>query len=70
MKIVLTGHKGFVGSHYYNFIKKHHEVITYDRAEGQDLKDKAVTSSMPDCDVVVHMAANVSTRLFYKTHVY
>ena len=67
MKIVLTGHKGFIGSHYYNFIKEHHEVITYDKAKGQDLKDKAVTSSMPDCDVVVHMAANVSTRLFYKT---
>ena len=67
MKIVLTGHKGFIGSHYYDFIKNYHEVVTYDLADEQDLKDKAVTSSMPDCDVVVHMAATNGTRLFYKT---
>ena len=66
MKVVLTGHKGFIGSHYYDYIKNHHEVITYDLANGHDLKDKAVTDSMPDCDVVVHMAATNSTRLFYE----
>jgi nucleoside-diphosphate-sugar epimerase len=66
MKVVLTGHKGFIGSHYYDYIKNHHEVITYDLADGQDLKDKAVTNSMPDCDIVVHMAATNGTRLFYE----
>lgn len=66
MKVVLTGHKGFIGSHYYDYIKNHYEVITYDLANGQDLKDKAVTNSMPDCDIVVHMAATNSTRLFYE----
>ena len=66
MKIVLTGHKGFIGSHYYNYIKNHHEVNTYDLLDGHDLKDKAFTDSMPDCDVVVHMAATNSTRLFYE----
>ena len=66
MKIVLTGHKGFIGSHYYDYIKNHHEVSTYDLLDGHDLKDKAFTDSMPDCDVVVHMAATNSTRLFYE----
>ena len=62
MKIVLTGHKGFI-----EHIKKDNEVFTYDLADGQDLKDKSVVDQMPDCDVVVHMAATNGTRLFYET---
>ena len=66
MKIVLTGHKGFIGSHYYDYVKNQHEVSTYDLLDGHDLKDKAVAESMPDCDIVVHMAATNGTRLFYE----
>jgi nucleoside-diphosphate-sugar epimerase len=67
MRIVLTGHKGFIGQHYLEHIKDKHEVTTYDLADGQDLKDKSVVDNMPDCDVVVHMAATNGTRLFYET---
>ena len=67
MRIVLTGHKGFVGNHYFNYIKDKHEVTTYDLADGQDLKDKSIVDNMPDCDVIVHMAATNGTRLFYET---
>lgn len=67
MRIVLTGHKGFIGRHYFNHIKDEHEVTTYDLADGQDLKDKSVVDNMPDCDIVVHMAATNGTRLFYET---
>jgi len=67
MKIVLTGHKGFIGQHYLEHIKNDNEVFTYDLADGQDLKDKSVVDQMPDCDVVVHMAATNGTRLFYET---
>ncbi len=67
MKIVLTGHKGFIGQHYLNHIKEQHEVTTYDLTDGQDLKDKSVVDTMPDCDIVVHMAATNGTRLFYET---
>jgi len=67
MKIVLTGHKGFIGQHYYEHIKDKHDVTTYDMLDGQDLKDKSVVDAMPDCDVVVHMAATNGTRLFYET---
>ena len=67
MKIVLTGHKGFIGQHYLEYIKDRHDVTTYDLLDGQDLKDKSVVDTMPDCDVVVHMAATTGTRLFYET---
>jgi len=67
MRIVLTGHKGFIGQHYLEYIKDRHDVTTYDLLDGQDLKDKSVVDTMPDCDVVVHMAATNGTRLFYET---
>ena len=66
MKIVLTGYKGFIASHYYDYLKNNHEVYTYDLLDGHDLKDKVVTKNMPDCDVVIHMAATNGTRLFYE----
>lgn len=66
MNIVLTGHKGFIGSHYYNHIKSDNLVTTFDRRDGGDLCDKLVTSNSPDCDVVVHMAATNGTKLFYE----
>ena len=67
MRIVLTGHKGFIGQHYLDHIKDSNEVFTYDIADGQDLKDRSIVDHMPDCDVVVHMAATNGTRLFYET---
>ena len=67
MRIVLTGHKGFIGQHYLKHINDKHDVTTYDLADGQDLKDSSVVDTMPDCDVVVHMAATNGTRLFYET---
>ena len=67
MRIVLTGHKGFIGQHYLEHINKDNQVWTYDIADGEDLKDKSVVQNMPDCDVVVHMAATNGTKLFYET---
>ena len=67
MRIVLTGHKGFIGQHYLKHINDKHDVTTYDLADGQDLKDSSVVDTMPDCDVIVHMAATNGTRLFYET---
>lgn len=67
MNVVLTGHKGFIGSHYYNrLILENYNVSTFDRRSGQDLKDINVSKNSPDCDVVVHMAATNGTRLFYE----
>lgn len=65
-KIVLTGHKGFIGSHYYKKIKDEFNLTTFDRRTGQDLCDSTITQSAPDCDIVVHMAATNGTKLFYE----
>jgi nucleoside-diphosphate-sugar epimerase len=66
MKILLTGHKGFIGSHYYNLIKKNNEVFAVDKILGDDLCDKSITKNLPDVDVVIHMAATNGTKLFYE----
>ena len=62
-KIVLTGHKGFIANHYYDYLTDH-EVIGYDKADGADLCDPNI--DLPDCDIVVHMAATNGTKLFYE----
>lgn len=68
MKILVTGHEGFIGSHYYNHIKDSNNVITFDKQNNvqEDLCDQRIIDSLPDCDVVVHMAATNGTKLFYE----
>jgi nucleoside-diphosphate-sugar epimerase len=66
MKLLLTGHKGFIGSHYHNLIKKNNEVFVVDKILGEDLCDKSITQNLPDVDVVIHMAATNGTKLFYE----
>lgn len=65
---VLTGYKGFIGSHYYNYVKDSYDVYPYDLKDGPDknLRHAYVTNSIPDCDVVVHLAATNGTKLFYE----
>ena len=67
-KLLLTGYKGFIGSHYYDYIKNTDDVVVYDQKDGttKNLRYSDVTSSMPDTDVVIHLAATNGTRLFYK----
>jgi nucleoside-diphosphate-sugar epimerase len=69
MKIVLTGHKGFIGSHYLQHADRDPDVQvikTFDRRSGEDLCNSPVAHSSPDCNVVVHMAATNGTKLFYE----
>jgi len=68
MKMLLTGHKGFIGSHYYNYVKDTYDVIGYDQKDGfeNDLKCSDVANKLPDTDVVVHLAATNGTKLFYQ----
>ena len=69
MKLVLTGHKGFIGSHYLRHADSDTEVEvikTFDKASGEDLCNPRVAYESPDCDVVVHMAATNGTKLFYE----
>lgn len=67
MRILLTGHKGFIGSHYFELLKSQDNIIhAYDKSLGQDLCDRVITKSAPVVDVVVHMAATNGTKLFYE----
>lgn len=66
MKIVLTGHNGFIGGHYFNYLKDNNELFAYDKRSGYDLSDYNIVKDLPDADVVIHMAATNGTRLFYE----
>jgi len=63
-KYIVTGHKGFIGQHYFNHVKGTHG---YDLLNDKDLCDPNLVKEMPDCDILVHMAATNGTRLFYET---
>jgi UDP-glucose 4-epimerase len=66
MKILLTGSSGFLGSHYYDFLKAlDHELITADRSSGIDLTNKDLVDNLPDVDIVIHFAAFNGTKKFY-----
>lgn len=55
MKVLITGHKGYIGSHLYRALKNNIDVVHgIDLKEGQD-----IIHSLPDSpyDVVFHMAA-------------
>ena len=63
-RYIVTGHKGFIGSHYFNSISN---AKGYDIQSGHNLCSASVVEHMPDCDILVHMAATNGTRLFYET---
>ena len=58
LKFLVTGHKGFIGSH---FVKRLDSYDGYDLVDGRDLK----TKFFPECDIIVHLAATNGTDLFY-----
>jgi UDP-glucose 4-epimerase len=67
-KVLVTGSHGFIGSHYYDYLKQQQQNVTpYDiKYGGEDLADPNTTKHMPNFDVVVHLAATNGTRLFYE----
>ena len=61
MKILITGHKGFIGSHLTPLLKKDYEVRGWDIKEGHDIFDRAgFAGAMNWADVVIHLAAETS----------
>lgn len=51
MKILITGHKGYIGTHLIKALG--HEVIGLDLKDGNDI----LTCDLPDVDAVIHLAA-------------
>jgi nucleoside-diphosphate-sugar epimerase len=62
MKILITGHKGFVGSEYVRyFANQGHEITGVDIKEGNDCRDFFKTCT-DQFDLIVHLAAIVGGR--------
>jgi len=53
MKILLTGHKGFIGQHLYNFLKDNHTIIGIDDKSGDNLLTCDLKHNV---DLVIHLA--------------
>ena len=73
MKILITGVKGFIGHHLFNFLTEEgHEVYGIDNCSGLGWEDREVphshcditTDDLPhvDAKVVVHLAARAGVR--------
>jgi nucleoside-diphosphate-sugar epimerase len=60
MKVLVTGHTGFIGSNMYRFLEriKSVELVGYSDDTGQDIFDlNQLKKSVKDCDFVYHFAA-------------
>ena len=61
-KVLITGHKGFVGRHYLKYFKeKGIEVVGVDIKEGNDCRDFFKVNN-EKFDLVIHLAAIVGGR--------
>lgn len=59
MKVLITGSKGFVGSHLRQFLNKNNiKVVSYDLLDGQDILDKkTLEKEVRKTDYIIHLAA-------------
>lgn len=65
-RILVTGSNGFIGTHLCPALDKlGHTVYAVDRDLDGDLCDKSFVDSLPDVDIVVHLAARNGTKHFY-----
>lgn len=66
MKILLTGHKGFIGKYLHlELLKNKHDIITVDKNEKDDLCNENFVFNLPDVDLIFHLAAFNGTKFFY-----
>lgn len=61
MKILITGHKGFVGSYFYKKYENKHNITGIDIKDGNDIRD-FFKSNDTSFDLVIHLAAIVGGR--------
>mgnify|MGYP003905109095 CR=1 FL=1 len=61
MKILLTGHKGFIGSHLLNKLKKEHSVVGIDLQDGNS-QDLLTCEFNEEFDLIIHLAGKSGVR--------
>jgi nucleoside-diphosphate-sugar epimerase len=59
MHLMLTGHKGFIGSYLLRRLKKDHSIVGYDLQDGQDLFDIDLPEQF---DLIIHLAGKSGVR--------
>lgn len=60
MKILITGHTGYLGSALYQALKQNHEVLGFSKSNGFDLLNSDSFNILPDeCETVIHCAAEM-----------
>jgi len=58
MKILVTGHKGYLGSEFVKRYGNNYEIIGYDHKDNEDLLDyEKLKEKMKCCEQIVHLAA-------------
>ena len=67
MNILVTGSRGFIGSHLIPALKKKYTVRSYDLKDGQDiLNEKQLLKAIKWADVVYHLAALTDVQQSFK----
>tara|TARA_B100000242_G_scaffold291202_1_gene264078 strand:- start:9588 stop:10442 length:855 start_codon:yes stop_codon:yes gene_type:complete len=64
--ILLTGNKGFIGSHFEQFLADKYPLFCCDLLDNFDLCEASKTKKLPDCQMILHLAALNGTRFFYE----
>ena len=58
MKVLVTGHRGFLGAAFCERFARSYDFVGYDLKDGDDLHDlDRLVERMEGCDQVVHLAA-------------
>ncbi len=55
MKILVTGHRGFIGGHFFEMFEDKHELVGFDRKEGKDLR--FIKPDLTGFDAVINFSA-------------
>lgn len=58
MRILITGHRGFIGRHVFEHLSKQHDCVGIDLKDGVDLYD----CPLPEVDAVIHLAGLAGVR--------
>jgi len=56
---MLTGHRGYIGSHLLKRLKKEHSIVGFDLQDGQDLYDVELKEEF---DLIIHLAGKSGVR--------
>lgn len=58
LKVMVTGHRGYIGSRFVEAVKQKYDIVGYDIVEGDDILDfDNLKKKMKGVDIVVHEAA-------------